>query len=79
MPMRCSELTAFGLANCTRVLRVDDDHAVADAWRALHLDLVDVERERAVGDHAREPVEDVEVDALELARTAGRASSAPRG
>ena len=52
-------------------LGVDDDHAVADARRALHLDLVDVERERAVGDHAREAVERLEVGALELARAAG--------
>ena len=49
-------------------LGVDDDHTVADARRALHLDLVDVERKRAVGDHAGEAVEHVEVRALELAR-----------
>ena len=52
-------------------LGVDHDHAVTDARRALHLDLVDVEREGAVGDHAREAVEHVEVRALELTGPAG--------
>ena len=71
MPSRCRRLTAFGLANFTRVSRVDQDHAVADARRALGLDLVEVERERAVGDHPREPLERLEVGALELAGLPG--------
>ena len=78
MPMRCSELTAFGLANCTRVSSSMHDHAVADARRALDLDLVDVERERALGDHLGEPLEHLEVGALELAGAARRTSSTPR-
>ena len=70
MPSRCSRLTAFGLANFTR-LGVDQDHAVADARRALDLDLVEIERERPVGDHLREPLERLEVGALELTGLAG--------
>ena len=52
-------------------LGIDHDDAVTDARRALHLDLVDVERKRAVGDHSSEPIEHVEVGALELARAPG--------
>ena len=60
-------------------LGVDEDHAVTDAGRALDLDLVEVERERPVGDHAGEPLERLEVGALELAGAGGRTSTDARG
>ncbi len=71
-------------AHCVRArelhprLGVDHDHAVADARGALHLDLVDVERERAVGDHAREAVETSGSRCARAHPSGGRASSAPR-
>ena len=55
--MRCSELTAFGLAKRTRRSGSSEDHAVADARGVLELVVVLTERERALGDHAREAVE----------------------
>src|SRR3979411_2508788 len=49
---------------------IEDDHAVGDPWRVLELDFVAREREGPLGDHAREPVEQLEVVTLELAATA---------
>ena len=46
---------------------IEEDHAVADAGRLLGLGVLGVEREVAGRDHAGEPVEDVDVGALELA------------
>ena len=77
--MRCSRLTAFGLANFTRVSRVDQDHAVADAGRALDLDLVEVERERPVGDHAARTARTSRGRCARARRCGGRTSSTPRG
>ena len=37
-PTRCSADTAFGDAYSTRALRVEQDHAVADAGRLLGLE-----------------------------------------
>ena len=71
MPSRCSEAHRVRARELHARLGVDEDHAVADARRALVLDLVEIERERPVGDHAREPLERLEVRALELAGLAG--------
>src|SRR5207302_9746199 len=47
---------------------VEHDHAVADTRRLLGGDVLAQERELPVDDHAGEAVEDLHVDALELAR-----------
>ena len=46
---------------------IDDDHPVTGPRRTLDLHLFAGERERALGDHRREPVVHLEVVALELA------------
>ena len=55
-------------------LGVEHDHAVADARRALDLDLLHGEREGPLGDHLREAVEHPVVGALEFAAAAVNAT-----
>ena len=49
-------------------LGVEDHHAVADAGQGVGVGVLPLEGEPAGGDHLGEPVEDVDVGALELAR-----------
>ena len=57
---------------------VEDDHAVTHAWRRLRLDLVLAERERALGDHVREPLEDLRRRPARARPGAGSSSSPSR-
>ena len=67
--MRWSAETPLGDGYCTH-LAVEDHHPVADPWRRVGVGVLGLEGESAAGDHLGEPVEHLDVGALELARLA---------